>query len=156
VLLVEQIKKSPAAIAFGANPGSFVTDRYVLHPRAHVQRPAPGRDRSDLAARLHLGIVARWTVARRHFQVTGVYHIGVAEQDEGAVIRWPRRRRSRGKIDEATTIAVSLTSTTSRRCRPADAQSTASRACWSSVTGVPALRAGVTASCSPTSRWCLR
>ena len=78
---------------------------------------------SDLAARLHLGIGGTLTVAHRHFQVTGVYHIGVAEQDEGAVIPLAAAQAISGKIGEATTIAVSLASTTSRQRRRTDAQS---------------------------------
>ena len=142
VLLVEQIKKSPAAIAFGANPGSFVTDRYVFTHGHMFSGPHQAVIGSDLAARLHVRVGGTLRVARRHFQVTGVYHIGVAEQDEGAVIPLAAAQAISSKIDEATTIAVSLSSTTSRR---AAVRTLSHRFPGLLVIGdgVPALRAGV-------------
>jgi putative ABC transport system permease protein len=114
VLLIEEIKKSPAAIVFGAEPHSFVTNRYVF-TRGHMYAgPHQAVIGSQLASTLHLGIGDALTVAHRHFKVTGIYHIGVAEQDEGAVIPLAAAQAISGKAGEATTVAVSLSSTTSR------------------------------------------
>jgi len=41
---------------------------------------------SGLAAQMHLDAGDTLTVAHRPFKIAGVYHIGVAEQDDGAVI----------------------------------------------------------------------
>ena len=63
-----------------------MTDRYVFTHGHMFSGPNQAVIGSDLAAKLHLRVGGTLTVARRHFQVTGIYHIGVAEQDEGAVI----------------------------------------------------------------------
>jgi putative ABC transport system permease protein len=54
-------------------------------------------------------------VARRRFKIAGVYHMGVAQQDSGAVIPLAAAQRISGKVGEATTVAVSLNASTSRR-----------------------------------------
>jgi putative ABC transport system permease protein len=142
VLLVEQIKKSPGAITFGAEPNSFVTKRYVF-TNGHM---FSGRDQavvgSTLAAQLHLHVGDTLAVAHHHFQVSGIYHIGVGEQDGGAVIPLAAAQAISGKVDEATTIAVGLSATTSRT---AATRMLTRRFPGLLVIGdgVPALRAGV-------------
>ncbi|MGC9221048.1 MAG: ABC transporter permease [Solirubrobacteraceae bacterium] len=115
ILLVDKIKGAPAAIAFGANPGSFVTDRYVFTAGHMFTGPAQAVVGSQLAAELHINVGRRLKVAGRSFKITGIYHLGVAEQDGGAVIPLAAAQALAGKPDEATTIAVSLASTVSRR-----------------------------------------
>ena len=100
---------------FGAKPPSFVTNRYVFttgHMFSGAKQAVVG---SDLAAQLHLHIGDTLTVAHHPFRITGVYHMGVAEQDDGAVIPLAAAQAISGKTGEATTVAVSLGSTTSRQ-----------------------------------------
>lgn len=115
ILLVGAVRKSPAAIVFGAEPHSFVTNRYVFTSGHMFSRANQAVIGSALAAQRHLDVGGTLTVAHRHFQVSGVYHIGVAEQDDGAVIPLAAAQSISGKAGEATTVAVSLRSTTSRR-----------------------------------------
>ena len=142
ILLVQEVRRSPAAIVFGARPDSFVTDRYVFtrgHMFTHAGEAVIG---SDLAHTLHLRPGGTLTVARRHFRIAGVYHLGVAEQDEGAVIPLAAAQSISGKTGEATTIAVGLGSTTSRSA----AVRMLNRRFPGLLVigdGVPALRAGV-------------
>jgi putative ABC transport system permease protein len=70
---------------------------------------------SGLATQLHLHPGDTLTVAHRRFQVTGVYHMGVAEQDDGAVIPLAAAQAISGKSGEATTAAVSLSAATTRQ-----------------------------------------
>jgi putative ABC transport system permease protein len=115
ILLVADVKKTPGAIVFGAEPKSFVTDRYVFttgHQFTGAHQAVIG---SGLAATLHLGVGDTLTVSHRHFQISGIYHIGVTEQDDGAVIPLAAAQSISGKADEATTVAVSLSPTTSRQ-----------------------------------------
>ncbi|MDE3130797.1 MAG: FtsX-like permease family protein, partial [Acidobacteriota bacterium] len=115
ILLINDVRRSPAAIVFGAQPRSFVTNRYVFtsgHMFSGGHQAVVG---SGLAAQLRLRPGGTLTVARHRFQVTGVYHIGVAAQDDGAVIGLAAAQALSGKLGEATTIAVSLDTATSRQ-----------------------------------------
>ncbi len=114
VLLVGEIHRSPGAIAFGAYPDSFVTDRYVFlqgHMLTGDRQVAVG---SGLAAQLHLHVGDTLSIAHRELSVSGIYHMGVPEQDDGAVIAFGLAQALAGKQGEATTIAVSLAPTVSR------------------------------------------
>jgi putative ABC transport system permease protein len=114
VLLVGAVHKAPGAIAFGAYSGSFVTDRYVFlegHMFSGERQVAVG---SGLAAQLHLHVGDRLTIAHRALTVSGIYHMGVPEQDDGAVIAFGLAQRLAGMAGEATTVAVSLAPTVSR------------------------------------------
>jgi putative ABC transport system permease protein len=115
ILLIEEIKKSPAAIVFGAQPHSFVTDRYVFTRGRMFGAPNQAVVGSGLASTLHIGVGGMLKVAHRRFRITGVYHMGVAQQDQGAVIPLAAAQAIAGKAGEATTIAVGLSPTTSRQ-----------------------------------------
>lgn len=115
ILLVNAVKQSPGAIVFGALPHSFVTNRYVFTDGRMFSEPTQAVIGSGLATQLHLRIGGTLTVAHRHFQISGIYHLGVAEQDDGAVIPLAASQAIAGKPGEATTIAVSLGQTTSRK-----------------------------------------
>ena len=115
VLLVGDVRKSPAAIVFGAEPHSFVTNRYVFTSGRMFTGPRQAVIGSALAAQLHLRVNDVLTVAHRRFQISGVYHMGVAEQDDGAVIPFGAGQAISGTAGEATTVAVGLSATTSRR-----------------------------------------
>ena len=115
VLLVGGVKRSPAAIVFGAEPHSFVTDRYVFTSGRMFAKSDQAVIGSALATQLRLSVGQVLTVSHRHFEITGVYHMGVAEQDDGAVIPLAASQTISGKTDEATTVAVGLGAATSRR-----------------------------------------
>ena len=115
ILLIEQVKRSPGAIVFGAEPNTFVTKRYVFTHGRMFSGSRQAIIGSDLASSLHLGVGGTLTVAHRRFRVAGIFHIGVAEQDEGAVIPLADAQAIASKPDEATTIAVSLNQTTSNK-----------------------------------------
>lgn len=115
ILLVNDVKQAPAAIVFGARPRSFVTNRYVFtsgHMFAGAHQTVIG---SGLATQLHLRTGGTLEVAHRQFRISGVYHMGVAEQDDGAVIALAASQAISGKVGEATTVAVSLGAATSRQ-----------------------------------------
>lgn len=142
VLLVEQIKRAPAAIAFGAEPNSFVANRFVFTSGHMFRGLGQAVVGTSLARTLHLRVGNTLRVARRRFTVTGVYHLGVAQQDAGAVIPLAAAQAISGKTGETTTVAVSLSSTTSRNA----AVRMLNRRFPGLLVigdGVPALRAGV-------------
>lgn len=115
ILLVGDVRRSPGAIVFGAEPRSFVTNRYVFtsgHMFSAARQAVIG---SGLASQLHLGLGGTLEVAHRSFHVAGVYHMGVAEQDDGAVIPFAAAQAMSGKVGEATTVAVSLAAATTRQ-----------------------------------------
>jgi len=107
-LLVEDISRSPSAIVFGAEPGSFETQRMVLSQG----RMFSGGDQivlgDELAQGLHVHVGGTVVVAHRPLRVVGVYHIGVSEQDSGAFIPLSTAQAISGHEDEVTSIAVKL------------------------------------------------
>ena len=142
ILLVNDVRKSPSAIVFGAQPHSFVTNRYVFTTGHMFSGAGQAVVGSDLASHLHLRPGGTLIVAHRPFRIAGIYHMGVAEQDDGAVIPLGAAQAISGKTGEATTVAVSLSRTTSR----AQGIRTISRRFPGLLVigdGVPASRAGV-------------
>jgi putative ABC transport system permease protein len=112
ILLVEDVKRSPSAIVFGADPHTFLTNRYVFTRGQMFSSANQAIVGTALAASAHLRVGDSLVVADHRFQISGIYHLGVAEQDEGAVIPLATAQTIAGKPDEATTIAVNLTATT--------------------------------------------
>jgi putative ABC transport system permease protein len=108
LLLVGDVKPQPGAIVFGADPHGFLLQRLVF-TAGHVF--GPGRQAivgDQLAAQMHLHVGDTLTLAHRPLLVTGIYHIGVAFQDEGAFVPLALSEAIAGRPDEATTIAVKL------------------------------------------------
>ncbi|WP_249020824.1 ABC transporter permease [Conexibacter sp. S30A1] len=114
VLLVGAVHRAPGAIAFGAYPDSFVTDRYVFLAGRMFTGDRQVAVGSGLAAQLHLQVGDTLTIAHHRLSVSGIYHMGVPEQDDGAVIAFGLAQKLAGKVGEATTVAVSLAPTVSR------------------------------------------
>jgi putative ABC transport system permease protein len=108
VLLVQDIKASPGAIVFGADPNGFLSKRLVF-TSGHMFRRSDQIVVGDaLASQLHLRPGAIVKVAHRRLQVTGTYHIGVAVQDSGAFIPLATAQAISGRQGETTAIAVKL------------------------------------------------
>ncbi len=112
VLLVQDVKRSPGAVVFGAQPNTFLTDRYVFTAGRMFNAPNQMVVGDGLASALRLHPGSTLAVAGRRFHITGVYHLGVVAQDQGAVIPLSSAQAIAGKQGETTTIAVSLDSTT--------------------------------------------
>ncbi len=115
ILLIEQVKRSPGAIVFGADPNTFVTNRYVFTQGHMFSGSRQAIIGTGLASSLHLGVGGTLKVASERFRIAGIFHIGVAEQDDGAVIPLADAQSIASKPDEATTIAISLNATTSNK-----------------------------------------
>lgn len=112
ILLVQEVKHAPGAIVFGANAGSFVTNRYVFIRGHMFSTPHQVVVGDQLARSMHLRVGQKLAVARHSFRITGIYHLGVAQQDEGAVIPLAAAQAIAGKPGEATTVAIKLSAAT--------------------------------------------
>jgi len=107
-LLVEDIPQSPGAIVFGADANRFETDRMVFssgHMFGSGDQIVIG---DQLAAQLHAHVASIITIAHRRMRVTGIFHIGVAEQDQGAFIPLTTAQAISGHAGEVTSIVVKL------------------------------------------------
>jgi putative ABC transport system permease protein len=112
-LLVEDIAGDPSAIAFGADPGSFLTRRMVFAAGRMFRAPTEVVVGDRLAARRHLHPGQDLTVAHHPLRIVGVYHLGVAFQDQGAFLPLATAQALTGHPGEATSIVVRLTPGTS-------------------------------------------
>lgn len=120
ILLIEDIKSHPSAVAFGAEPNGFLL-RQVVFLEGHMFRtPNQIIIGDDFAGEAHIGIGDTVTVSGRRLQVTGIYHNGISYQDSGAFLPLQTAQKLTGKQDEATTIAVELDAGT----KPAQAKRT--------------------------------
>ncbi|HWF56255.1 MAG TPA: ABC transporter permease [Solirubrobacteraceae bacterium] len=112
MLLVQDVPRSPATIVFGAPSSSFLTDRLVFSAgRMYGSGPAARNQiaiGNVLAQQLHLGVGGSLVVAHRTLRVVGIYHIGVAYQDDGAFIPMSTAQAITARPGETTTIAVKL------------------------------------------------
>jgi putative ABC transport system permease protein len=107
VLLVGQVKQSPAAFVFGADLHGFFAQRLVY---VSGSRPARGQIAvgDGLATSAHLRPGANLRVQGHSFTVSGVYHSGITYEDEGAVLPLAAAQSLAGMQGEATTIPVEL------------------------------------------------
>jgi putative ABC transport system permease protein len=107
-LLVEDVRQSPGAIVFGADAGSFETDRMVFSSGHMYTAPNQVVSGDELAPQLHAHVGETIKIAHRRMQVAGIYHIGVAEQDSGAFIPLATAQAISGHTGEVTSVVVKL------------------------------------------------
>lgn len=109
-LIVEGIPRSPGAIVLGVEPQGFVARLLVL-TSGRSAKLAPGRILVGdvLAGERHLHPGADLAVSGHRFQVAGVFHSGIAEEDAGVVMGLGDAQALAGRThDEVTTFAVRL------------------------------------------------
>lgn len=123
VLLTADVKRSPGAIVFGADPASFLTGRLVFSSGRMYGSADQIVIGDELAQQLHVRVGDGLTVAHHALHVAGIYHIGVAYQDSGAFIPLATAQAISGRQGEATTIPIKLAVGT----RPAQAERTLDR-----------------------------
>jgi putative ABC transport system permease protein len=107
-LVVSAVSHAPSAVVFGIEPNGFVARRLV-YTAGHG--PAPGQVvLGDLLAKqLHAGPGGSVRVGGRTFRIAGVYHAGIAFQDQGAITTLADAQSLANRTpDETTTIAVRL------------------------------------------------
>jgi putative ABC transport system permease protein len=105
-LAVGVVPRSPSAIVFGIDPGSFVGRRLVF---TSGRGPAAGQAAVGdlLASQLHLVPGDSIRLGNRRFPVDGVYHSGTAFQDQGVITILAVAQQLAGRTpQETTTIAV--------------------------------------------------
>ncbi len=109
LLMVETIRRDPAAIVFGADPDGFFAQRLVVlrgSRRLGGRRIMVG---DQLARRLGVEPGDELRVKRRPFTVAGVYHSGIFFEDNGAVVDLRMAQRLERRGDDATNIVVEMT-----------------------------------------------
>jgi putative ABC transport system permease protein len=107
LLIVEGVRREPAAIVFGADPHGFFAGGLVL---VEGTRGARGGILvgDELASRMHLRPGAALSVHGRTFAVEGIYHSGILFEDAGAVLPLSAAQALAGRPHEATDIVVAL------------------------------------------------
>jgi putative ABC transport system permease protein len=107
MLVVEGIRRNPAAVTFGVEPGSFFMRNLVL---VSGHRPFSGEIMlgERLARELKLAPGRSLRVKGRRYPVAGIYHSGVLYEDSGAVMSLADARVAVNRPDEETLVAVQL------------------------------------------------
>ncbi len=108
ILLVDDIPKYPGVIVFGADSGSFLTDRLVFSAGHMYTTPNQIVIGNETAQQSHLAIGDTLAVHGRKLSVVGIYHIGVAYQDSGAFVALSTSQAISGRQGETTSIAIKL------------------------------------------------
>lgn len=109
-LIVEGVAHSPGAVTLGVEPTGFVARLLVLISGSRAGF-APGRVLVGdvLAGERHLHPGSTLTVSGHRFQVAGVFHSGITDEDAGVVMDLSDAQALDGRTsDEATTFAVRL------------------------------------------------
>jgi putative ABC transport system permease protein len=119
LLLIESIKREPGAVVFGADPNGFFTRRLVIvSGGTEAQRSGAGAAGNGilvgerLASSLHLAPDSPLVLDGHTFRVAGIYHSGIFYEDSGAVLPLSVAQALTGRHEEATSIAIDLTSST--------------------------------------------
>jgi putative ABC transport system permease protein len=132
VLIVEGIKRDPAAVVFGAQSDGFFTKQLVIVGGARPtswQTEALVGDR--LAAQLRLAPGSLLEVKGHPYRVTGIYHSGILFEDSGAVLGLAEAQRLIERSGEETNVIVRLS--------PGTRASAAARAIERSFPGTQAI-----------------
>ena len=108
LLMIEAIPRQLGAVVFGSPAHDFLTQRMLFSSGQMFSAPDEIVLGDLLAQQLHAGIGSRVTVSGRHFRVSGIYHLGVQQQDSGAFLPLATAQAITGKPGEVTTIAVRL------------------------------------------------
>ena len=125
--LVEQVKRvpgvrdaAPVAVAtgelpaersflvFGVEPDSFVVRRLVFAAGGPPAGPGEAALGDAAAADLGLGVGDSLPLSGGPVRITGVYHAGVAFEDQGAALPLPAVQDMLGRSGDVTTIGVSV------------------------------------------------
>jgi putative ABC transport system permease protein len=112
-LVIGAIPSQPSSIVFGIQPGGFVARRLVFTAGGPF---SPGHvDIGDLLAQqMHASVGSTIRLNNRRFEVAGIFHSGVTEEDTGALVTLGDAQVLAGRsLDETTTIAVRLAPETS-------------------------------------------
>ncbi len=107
-LVVSAVPRARSAIVFGIDPGGFLARRLVFTAGG---APSAGRvDIGDLLAdQLHLHAGSTIQIGRRTFSIAGIFHSGIAFEDQGAITTLADAQALAGRTPtEVTTIAVRL------------------------------------------------
>lgn len=107
-LVVNTVPRAPSAIVFGIDPSGFVARRLV-YTAGHG--PASGQAVLGdlLAGQLHLAPGDSIQLGQRTFAVAGIYHSGIAFEDQGVITTLADAQALAGRTsDETTTIAIRL------------------------------------------------
>ncbi len=107
-LVVSAVRHAPSAVVFGIDPHGFVARRLV-YTAGHG--PAPGQVVVGdlLAKQLHAIPGGTVRLGGRTFQIAGVYHAGIAFQDQGAITTLADAQALANRTpEETTTIAIRL------------------------------------------------
>jgi putative ABC transport system permease protein len=108
LLVVEAIKQDPAAIVFGLDPDGFVVARQTLVAGKRALGPDQVMIGDRLAGSLDLHPGSPFTVRKKQFTVSGIYHSGEFFEDGGATLDIHAAQRLEQRANDATTIAVQL------------------------------------------------
>jgi putative ABC transport system permease protein len=132
LLIVEGVKRDPAAVVFGAQSDGFFTQQLVIVSGA---RPADRRSEAlvgdRLAAQLRLSPGGLLEVKGHAYRVAGVYHSGILFEDSGAVLGLGEAQRLIERPGEETNVIVRLS--------PGTRASVAARAIERSFPGTQAI-----------------
>jgi putative ABC transport system permease protein len=110
-LIVEGVAHAPGAIVLGIEPHGFVARLLVL-TAGRSTTPTHGQVvvGDVLAGELHLRPGAELSVSGHRFEVAGIFHSGITEEDAGVIMDLADAQALAGRAsDEATTFAVRLT-----------------------------------------------
>jgi len=109
LLIVEGVKREPAAVTFGVDPGGFFARGLVIvagsSPSAWEREVLVG-DR--LAAQLHLAPGRALAVKGHDYRIAGIYHSGILFEDAGAVLSIAQARLLTKQPGEQTDVVVEL------------------------------------------------
>ncbi|MGH2858208.1 MAG: ABC transporter permease [Solirubrobacteraceae bacterium] len=108
ILLIGDVSHSPGAIVFGVDPTGFEAKRLVFssgHLFAGRKQIVVG---DALARQRHLAVGDTLKVHHRRLTITGIYHNGIAFQDQGAFVELHTAQAIGGLQGETTSIVIHL------------------------------------------------
>lgn len=107
-LAVGAVARAPSGIVFGVDPAGFVARRLVF-AAGHGPTPGGAVLGDLLARRLHVVLGEGIRLGDREFRIVGVFHSGIAFEDQGAITTLTDAQALAGRTrQETTTIAIRL------------------------------------------------
>jgi len=107
-VITDQLRDKGSFLVFGVEPASFVVQRLVFTAGRRPRGPNDAVLGDGAAKELGLGVGDTLRLRAGRFPIVGVYHAGVAFQDQGAVLALRTVQRIARRGDDVTTVAVAV------------------------------------------------
>ena len=107
-VMTDQLPSQRSFLLFGVDPSSFIVDRLVFTSGRRARGPDEAMLGDGAASALHLSVGDTLALQSGSFPIVGIYHAGVAFEDQGAALPLRTVQRLGQRGSDVTTVAIAV------------------------------------------------